>query len=68
MPSRVRSLPIAVSVTEAAHLLGCSRQHCYDLMERGVLRRMRVAGSSIIRVPVVDIYAALGLDPAEIRQ
>lgn len=54
--------PIAVTVSHAAELLDCSRQHIYQLCERGVLRRLNIAGSTSVRIPVSDLRAALGLD------
>jgi excisionase family DNA binding protein len=54
--------PIAVRVTHAAQLLDCSRQHVYQLIERGELRRLRISGSTAVRIPIVDIYAVLGME------
>jgi len=59
---KLASAPLAVRATTAATMLDCSRAHVYQLMERGALRRLHVAGSSAIRIPVEDIYAVLGLD------
>lgn len=56
------SPPIAVSVTHAADLLDCSRQHVYDLVARGTLRRLRLEGSRAVRIPIADIYVALGIE------
>jgi hypothetical protein len=47
-------------------MLDCSRAHIYQLMERGELQRIQIAGSKSVRIPVRDIYAVLGMDvPAE---
>lgn len=53
--------PLAVRASTAAQLMDCSRGHIYQLCERGVLRRVTVEGSNIVRIPVADINAALGL-------
>jgi excisionase family DNA binding protein len=60
--SRPVTAPIAVTVSHAAELLDCSRQHIYNLCERGTLRRARLAGSTAVRIPVVDLYAVLGIE------
>lgn len=57
--------PIAVKVATAARMLDCSRQHVYQLMERGALRKLTIDGSTAVRIPVEDIYAALGLEPPD---
>lgn len=54
---------VAVSPTNAAKMLDCSRAHIYQLIERGLLRRRRVAGSRSVRIPVADVYALIGLGP-----
>ena len=40
--SKLAPPPIAVRVSHAAALLDCSRQHVYQLIERGTLRRLRI--------------------------
>lgn len=59
MPSPAE--PLAVKPARAARMLDCSRAHIYQLFERGVLRRVEIPGSHAVRVPVSDIYAALGM-------
>lgn len=54
--------PLVVDIKTAAQMLSCSRQHVYDLIDRGTLRRVEIVGSSAVRVPVADIHAAVGLD------
>lgn len=54
--------PIAVKPAAAAELMDCTRGHIYDLIARGVLRRLQIEGSRSVRIPLTDIYAALGLD------
>jgi excisionase family DNA binding protein len=54
--------PLAVRATTAAQLLDCSRAHVYQLMERGVLRRIEIPGSKAVRIPTEDVYALLGMD------
>lgn len=54
--------PIAVRVSHAAALLDCSRQHVYQLIERGALRRLQIDGSTAVRIPLADVYAVLGLE------
>lgn len=49
-------------------MIDCSRQHIYQLIERGEIRRCKVSGSKAVRIPVVDLYAVLGVDmPADER-
>lgn len=57
--------PLAVKVTTAGEMLACSRQHVYNLIERGELRRLTIGSSRSVRIPVADVYAVLGLDPDE---
>ena len=54
--------PIAVSPATAAKMIDCSRQHIYQLIERGEIRRCKVSGSKAVRIPLVDLYAVLGVD------
>ena len=54
---------IAVTDVEAAELLGCSRQHVRKLVARGELRLLNIGTSRSTRIPVVDLYRILGLDP-----
>lgn len=53
--------PIAVSRKSAAVMLDCTRQHIEQLEQRGVLRTVRVRGSRAVRIPIEDVYAAVGL-------
>lgn len=53
---------ITMRPNEVAGLLGVTRQHVYNLVGRGDLRLVRSGGASLI--PVVDVYAHLGLDPS----
>jgi excisionase family DNA binding protein len=54
--------PLAVRAITAAEMLDCSRAHIYQLIERGHLRRLQIAGSTSVRIPVEDIYAVLGVE------
>lgn len=54
--------PIVVTVAQAAEMLGCSRQNVYNLFDRGVLRRTNIAGTEAVRIPIEDVYAAVGLE------
>ena len=54
--------PLAVKPSTAAKMMDCSRQHVYQLIERGELRRTHIAGSTSVRIPVEDVYRVLGLD------
>ena len=54
--------PLAVRVSHAAALLDCSRQHVYQLIERGELRRLQIRGSKAVRIPIEDVYNVLGLE------
>lgn len=60
-----RTVPIAVKASTAAKMLDCSRQHIYVLIERGVLTRLTIGESSAVRIPVDDIYRALGIETPE---
>lgn len=55
--------PLVVSVADVAVMLGITRQHAYQLLQRGVLRRVQLAGSTAVRVPVEDVYRAAGIEP-----
>lgn len=55
--------PIVASRSTAAAMLECSAQHVDQLIERGVLRRVRIEGSALVRIPVEDIYRAAGMEP-----
>lgn len=63
--SRPPVTPIAVRVSTAAQLLECAESHIYQLIERGKLRRLHIDGSRSVRIPIVDIYAVLGLEAPE---
>ena len=62
MTERSRPRPLAVRAITAAEMLDCSRAHVYQLMERGELRRIQIAGSKAVRIPVEDVYALLGME------
>lgn len=63
MVTRPTTRPLAVRAVTAAEMLDCSRAHIYQLMERGELRRIKIAGSKAVRIPVEDVYALLGMEP-----
>ncbi len=46
-----------VSPTEAAGVLGCSRQHVDRLIARGTLTARRIPGSGYRRIPLEDVIA-----------
>lgn len=57
-------LPLVVRPADAAIMLGgVTRQHVYNLIERGELRR--VHSGRVALVPVVDIYRHLGLSTSD---
>ena len=58
--SPVTSERIAAGISGAAKILDVSRPTIYKLIESGDLRANRFAG--VVRIPLVDIYALLGLD------
>ena len=60
--TRPSTRPIAVSAATAAEMLGCSRQHIHNLVNRGELRRRQIGTSKAVRIPIEDVYAVLGLD------
>jgi excisionase family DNA binding protein len=49
---------LAYSPAEAAAAIGCSRQHIYNLITRGDLRRFKVGGAT--RIPVADVANLVG--------
>lgn len=51
---------LAVSVEEAAGLLGISRSFAYELVRRGELRAVRLSRRLV--VPVVSLEAVIGID------
>ena len=53
--------PLALSVREAARLLGISPAHAYELAARGVLPTLRL-GHRIV-VPRVALLALVGVTP-----
>ena len=63
MSSREVAEPLVVRALTAAEMLGCSRAHVYQLIERGHLRRVQLPGSKAVRIPIGDVRRAAGLDP-----
>lgn len=63
MANNMAFLPIAVRASRVPSLLDCSPQDVDHLVERGALRTLRLNGDAELRVPLSDIYAALGLQP-----
>ena len=55
--------PIVLRIPEVAEALRCTTQHVRNLIERGELRGVTIGTSRTVRVPVVDLYRILGLDP-----
>lgn len=53
-------MPLAVSPTEAARLLGLSRSGIYNLMRRGELRTVNIG--RVRRVPVSELDRLLADD------
>jgi excisionase family DNA binding protein len=51
----------AYTPTEAAHLLGVTRQTVYNLIDRGELRRFKVG--RLTRIPVADVLSLVGGGP-----
>jgi len=60
--ARTPAPPIAVKPITAAEMLDCTRAHIYKMMERGALRRIDLPDSRAVRIPIEDIYAAIGID------
>ncbi len=67
MAATISDQQLVVKIDQAAELLDCSRQSIYNLVERGQLRRVRIAGTTSVRIPVADIYKVLGLVEADER-
>lgn len=61
MPAtRSPATPVVVRVSTAARMMDCSRSFVYKLIEQGRLGRVRLAGSSSVRIPIEDVYTYLG--------
>jgi len=54
--------PVAYSPSEAAAVLGVSRQTVYNLIQRGVLRRYKVGACT--RLNAAEVHALIGGDSA----
>ena len=54
---------IAYSPSEAAEILGCSRQTAHALINRGQLRRYKVG--RLTRIPAADVHALVGYEPEQ---
>lgn len=54
---------LAYSPAEAAEILGVTRAHIYNLVERGLLSRHKIGRCSRIRAD--EIYALIGGPPDE---
>lgn len=54
-------VPVAVKAATAAAMLDCTRQHIYELVARGQLRKVNIGRLS--RIPVEDIYRLAQLEP-----
>ena len=60
-PERGRQNRLAVSITEAAEMIGCSRPFVYTLIEEGQLTVVHL-GHRASRIPVAQIHALLGIE------
>ena len=60
MSTPTRPTAAAVSITDAAAILGVSRPTVYKLIENGTLRCHKIA--SVNRIAKSDLYALLGLE------
>lgn len=60
-----KAQPLVVKAITAAELCDVSRQHIYNLMARGELRRIQIPGSTSVRIPLEDVYALIGLEVPE---
>ena len=52
---------LAVSITEAAQLIGCTRPFVYKLLEDGRLSSVEL-GHRVRRIPLEQIHALLGIE------
>lgn len=50
--------PLAVSVEEAARMIGISRRHLYELIHRRELRTVMIGARRV--VPIAELRALLG--------
>ena len=46
-----------LSATQAAHLLGVTRQHIYLLLRRGTLPKIEIGGFTLVPRAAVEAYA-----------
>jgi excisionase family DNA binding protein len=51
---------IALTVNQAAEIIGCSRPTIYAAIKRGELRKFKIG--RMTRIPVADVYALVGYD------
>ena len=52
---------LAVSITDAAKLIGCTRPFVYKLLEEGRLSSVEL-GHRVRRIPLEQIHALLGIE------
>lgn len=52
---------LLVKPATAAELLDCTRQHVYELVARGQLRKVNIG--RLARIPIEDVYRLAGLEP-----
>lgn len=55
------ALRVVVKPETAATMLDCTRQHVYELVARGQLRKVTIG--RLARIPVEDIYRLANLEP-----
>jgi excisionase family DNA binding protein len=53
--------PLVVSPRTAAALIDCSKANVYNLMRAGRLRRLEIAGTRSVRIPLEDIHRLIGI-------
>jgi excisionase family DNA binding protein len=51
---------IALTVDQAAEIIGCSRPTIYAAIKRGDLRKFKIG--RLTRIPAADVYALIGFD------
>jgi hypothetical protein len=54
---------LGISIPKTAYLLDCSPRHVYDLLHRGVLRRLTGVGGN--KITTESVKACLPMVPAE---
>ena len=52
--------PLAVSITQAAQIIGCGRSKMYELINRGQLETVRIGRRHLVRVSSLRSLVQVG--------